>query len=365
MKVLALHFAADKTPSSPQIYRANMPLYVLGQHSGWQCEVEQWGNILAERAQYGIQAFVALAQAYDLFIFPRMTVPKGATLDALKPLFTLIRMAGKHIVYEVDDDFSNLYRDIGADGAMALAAWCDAITVTTPYLSQWMERWTHRPTFVLPNMLHPDIWRKPENRLFHEGLVIGLSGSPTHSGDWQVLETVLPRILEENPTVRLRMTGFHPPYLQELPRTDYLPPNDYSGYAEIVRSCDVILAPVDPHDEFNRSKSPIKVIEGMGATRPLGNSHAGAACIATDNQVYRLAIEQEQNGLLVEHTSEGWYQGLTRIIRDEALRTKLQLQAHRSVWKRFDVTIHWTLWARAYQKIVSRPINRVTMEASS
>lgn len=357
MKVLALHFSFDTQPTAPQIYRANMPLWVLGQHPGWTTEVEQWGNIVQSYLQYGSQVFIDLARSYDLFIFPRLTVPIGATLETISPLFDLLHLYGKHIVYEVDDDFTNQHRDIGATDAMTLASWCDAVTVTTPYLGDLMRRETRRPVHVIPNMLHPDVWRKPENSLPHEGIIIGLSGSPTHGKDWKVMETVLPRILEENPTARLRVTGYHPEYLQGLPNTEYLPPVDYVTYAEVVRSCDIILAPIDPNDPFNNSKSPIKVVEGGGASRPVGDSIGGAACIATDHLVYRLAINSGENGLLVEHTPEGWYQGLTRLLQDEALRTRLQHKMHHSVWKRLDLTTYWTLWARAYQKIVSRPIH--------
>lgn len=352
MRILALHFTAETEPNACQIYRCNQPLYHLGQQLGWTVKWDQWQNIAAAYKQYGRLVLIKLVENYDLFIFPRLCVQPGASLDTLALLFRLIRLGGRHIIYEVDDDFTNDHRDIGHEGAITIASWCDAVTVTTPYLADLMRKRTGRPTFVLPNMLDPQVWRHPEHFIPHEGLIIGLSGSITHMEDWHVLRDVLPRILSEHPHVRLRLTGFHPPYLQGLPQTDYLPPFTYPDYAEVVRSCDIILAPVDPADRFNDYKSEIKLVEGAGATR--GN-RLGAACIGTNNQVYQLGFTDGQTALLVEHTPEAWYQALSRVIIDEALRTRLQLQGHRMAWKRYDVTKHILDWARAYNTVLAKP----------
>jgi glycosyltransferase involved in cell wall biosynthesis len=94
----------------------------------------------------------------------------------------------------------------------------------------------------------------------------------------------------------------------------------------------------------------------MGASRFAGNSRAGAAVLATNNPVYRLAVEDGYNGLLVEQTPESWHQALTRIVTDHELRQRIQLAAYKTAWKRFDISRHVMDWARAYNSIaMARP----------
>lgn len=364
MKVLAIHFQPDHQLSACQIYRTNMPFYYLQQH-GWKAEWENWNAIRDLHVKHGKKVYLDLVKSYDVFVFPRLTAdPRTPVLEGLAALFHLIRLAGKRIVYEVDDDFSNKHRDLtsmGVHRAMEVASWADAVTVTTPYLADLMRQETRRPVYVLPNMIESTVWKKPESRIPHEGVVIGLTGSPTHYQDWYVLKEVIPSLLEKHPTARFQIMGFHPDYLQDLPEVQYLAPAPYEEYAEVIRSCDIILAPVDPSDRFNDGKSPIKVIEGMAASRPVGVSLGGAACIATDNVVYRLAIESGKNGLLCTHTPDAWYTAIDRLLSNPLERERISITGHQWVWKRHDISSTWTEWARAYQKIVSKPANTCTL----
>lgn len=368
MRVLAIHFhSMGDLPGACEIYRANQPLYYLGTKGGWQTQWMRFESIAKELARGGTAAWVELANSADLFVLPRVVAPKEENLGTMAAFITLLRSAGKRVVYEVDDDYTNRYRDLtemGVNHAMRIASWCDAITVTTPYLKDLMQRETKRPVYVLPNCIDPRVWDKPENRLPHEGIVIGLSGSATHYDDWKVLASPLRQILATDYgfPVRLRLTAFHPDYLLDLPNTDYLPGLDYAGYAEVVRSCDLILAPVDPEDGFNQSKSPIKVVEGMGAARPVGIiPKAGAACIATDTPVYRLAITHEKDGLLTKHTPDAWCEAIDRLLRDRALRERLQGAAYKTAWRRFDMSLEWQQWARAYRSILAKPMHSVNL----
>lgn len=363
MNVLALHFQTGSELSACQIYRTNIPFYALRQH-GWRADWENWDVIREQFNRRGRSVFIDLLNTYDLFTFPRLTIPKEETTGALAALFQFLRSGHKRIVYEVDDDFTNEHRDLvsmGVRGAVQLASWCDAITVTTQHLGDLMSKRTGRKSYVLPNMVIRDPWDHPERFIADHPLRIGLTGSKTHQEDWRVLETVLPRLLQQHPNVELLVAGFQPDYLREIPNAIFLEPLPYDAYAEVVRSCDIILAPVDPDDAFNNSKSPIKVIEGMAASRPVGSALGGAACIATRNKVYPLAIRDGENGLLVNQTSESWYTALERLIADEALRHRLQWAGHKWVWKRHDIGKTWVQWSRAYQDICARPVNSTSL----
>jgi len=365
VRVLAIYFGKPLTkPGGCEIYRINMPFYYLGQHN-WQYGWVYFSEIYEEFKKNGTQAFWDMAANYDIFVFPRAIAPEPQAMEGIRGIFHILRKLGKRIIYEVDDDITNEHRDFsdqGVLGATQIASWTDAITVSTPFLGELMSSRSKRPSHVLPNCIDPLLWDKPKN--YHsEGLVIGLSGSTTHGKDWNVLAHVLPRILETqyDVPVTLRLTGFSPDYLRELPRTEHYPGLDYEVYAEVVRDSDIVLAPVDPMDGFNRYKSPIKVIEGMGATRAVGNSLGGAACIATDNPVYRLAIQHEKTGLLVEQTEEAWFNAIDRLIRDVEFRSSLQLTANKWVWKHHDIQKEWVKWDKAYRKTLERPQHNVKL----
>jgi glycosyltransferase involved in cell wall biosynthesis len=206
---------------------------------------------------------------------------------------------------------------------------------------------------------------RPQNTNRHDGVTIGLSGSTTHYHDWKVLKDVLPQILSNDYgfPVRLMLTGFHPDYFRELPDTDYIDALPYQQYVEMVRASDIVLAPVDPEDAFNYSKSPLKALEGMGATRYISTDvPAGAAVIATDTVTYNTAIKAGKTGLLVKHTPEMWYNAIDSLLRNELLRTQLQLSAHAWVWKHNDISKRWLDWQSAYRQILSKPAHNFISE---
>lgn len=369
MRLIAIHFEPKDVLTGCQIYRINVPFYYLGKH-GWDIRVEKWEFIQEEFLKYGRGTFVKLAMDYDVFVFPRLTLDPGQSSRGLASLFKLIRVMGKRIIYEVDDDFTNLHRDLhhlGVHGMSEVASWCDANTVTTPFLAKLMTSVTKRRSYILPNMLGPEIWERPDRFIPHEGVTIGLSGSPTHEADWKILETVLPEIAKKDYgfKVQFLITGYHPEYLRELPNSEMIPGLPYDDYAQIVRHSDIVLAPVDPDDRFNDYKSPIKVIEGMGASRPVDDTIGGAACIATDNQVYRLSIKHNKNGLLCTQTPKSWYDAIDSVLSDPSLRSRLSVAGHAWAWKRHDIRKTWHEWSRAYYDVVGKPGNRKVLPTSS
>lgn len=354
MNVLALHLAAPGDyPTACQIYRTNIPFHELSLH-GWGADWIYWNEVIAAYQRQGRQAWIDAFLPYDLIVLPRAVAPTANHRIAVASLVELLRRLNKKVVYEVDDDFTNDHRDLtpmGIHDAMQIASWCDAVTVTTPFLADLMRQRTKRPVYVLPNMVDSRLWQAPMDRM-DKSVTIGLSGSSTHEHDWRVLETVLPRILADFPSVKLSIAAFHPDYLQGLPRTDYVPGMSYPEYSLWVRSCDLILAPVDPDDGFNLGKSCVKVTEGQVA---------GAACIATDNPVYRLAITHGRTGLLTPQTPDGWTDALASLLTDPGRRTTLAQAGRRWALKHHDIRTQWVHWARCYQQIVRKAPNRCAL----
>lgn len=366
IRVLSLHLG--KTPDVPtacQLYRTNIPYEILNQH-GWLCSWDYIDSIADDYRARGKQALVELISSFDLIVLPRASAITPELMRASKDTIALFHTAKIPVVYEVDDDFTNEHRDLtemGIGGAMEVARLCDAVTVTTPYLASLMRKQTHKPTYVLPNCINPSLWAaNPEPSHQYDSRrsqVIGLSGSPTHEGDWRILKDVLPQFLTEGR--KLALAAYHPDYLKDLPNVELVPGMDYVTYSQYVRQCDVVLCPIDPDDGFNMGKSPIKAIEGMAAARIVHSRVSGekdfvggAAVVATDHPVYRLAVQHGQTGFLVDHSVEGWTRGLEQVLGDIPRFERLQREGHKWVLKHHDIHTRWMDWASAYQKILRK-----------
>lgn len=365
-KVLAIHSGKRNEAGACELYRVSMPLFYVNQHKGWLADWISFMELHEKYEEYrkvdsklGDIFFDELINTYDVFVFARITIrPAKDAYESAKYLISKMRSAGKRVVYEVDDDYTNEHRVVASGDAVTLASWCDAITVTTPYLAKTIGNKTKRPCHVLPNMLDPQFWKLPSPVKLEDGKIrIVLSGSRTHYEDWKVLEGVLQRIADDYENVRVLLGAFHPEYLQDVKNVEFVPALLYPKYTDLIKNADIILAPVIPDDKFNLGKSPIKAIEGMGATRLVDGKAAGAAVIATDNEVYRLAITNNQTGILVNHDPIAWGDAIRELITDIEKRKRLQIAGYESAWKRFDLSKEYVHWLRSYQNILKTPAN--------
>jgi glycosyltransferase involved in cell wall biosynthesis len=365
-RALAIYMGASTAPNACEIYRCNMPLSFLSKHGDWLTGWLWFDELAANYHKTNGQNMREIIADNDIFIFPRVAAFSEEGGMALATLFAAIRSAGKRIVYEVDDDYTNEHRQVIGGDAIAVAKMADAITVSTSFLGQLMQARSKRPAHVVQNCIDPYTWRDTPmipSSVLAEKTVIGLTGSITHNDDWNVLETVMPRIMAEHPEAAFLVMGFHPEYLRGLPNTFYIPGANYIEYSQVIRNCDIILAPVNPKDPFNTSKSPIKAIEGQGAQRYLANGiSAGAAVITTNNPVYQMAVRHDKTGLLVQHTPEDWYRAIKRLLVEPETLTRLQIEGHKRVYEKFDISQEWKQWDRAYKKILAAPQNGMKLK---
>jgi len=356
-----------KSMGGCEIYRISMPFSYMMQH-GHQCGWAFYEDIYNEYKVVGPKYWKGFVESADIFVFPRLFVPDKAKEEvtwAIQYLFDQIRKAGKRVVYELDDDYTNEFRDVIGGDAIVAARATDGITASTDVLAKRMKKLTGRPTHVLPNMIDMELWGDAGEPKYKDELgakiLIGLTGSSTHEHDWIVLKNVLPYIIDKYPHVHLLVGGYNPDYLLGLENTTYLPGVNYATYSRLVRNFDLVLAPVNPFDGFNDFKSPIKAIEGMAARRSVDGKPAGGAVIATNNLVYRTAVRHGKTGLLVEHTPDAWAEAIERTITDTAMRKRLQIAGHTWVQRKHSIARHWTKWVSAYQKILNAPANPVEL----
>lgn len=352
-KVLAIFAGAKRPLGGCEIYRVTMPFHYLEQRGHWKADWAFFDDLFAQAQRYGSTYWYHLLTTYDLFVFPRFyTRPEHE--GSLKELMSVFRDLGKPVIYEVDDDYTNRYRVVVDGNAMDVARECNAITVTTPYLAQLMKLEAGIEPYVLPNCFAPDAWYPLPRGTFRDEskVTIGLTGSATHAEDWRVLETVLPKVLE-NDKAHLILMGYHPDYLKDLPNTTYLPGLPYDKYAQIIQRCDIILTPLN-EDGFNLGKSPLKAIEGMAARRMVNGHIAGAAVISSDHPVYRLAVQHNKTGIVTPHAADAWLDYIQTLVHDDKFRQQLQIQGHEWVGKHHDISKKWSLWQNAYDAILRK-----------
>lgn len=347
--VVALFGGLEKQLGGCEIYRVAMPLYALGKTNRWDTGWTWLGELLLKP-----QKLALILSATDVVVFPRLYMPE-ASEAMIDDFFGLLEESGVRTVYEVDDDFTNEYRHVIDGDAMVIARRCDAITVTTPLLAERMTKLTGRKSHVLPNSIDPNVWMAGEvKRKVADGdVIIALTGSATHAQDWSILEGVLPSLLDKYPFLHVILGGYTPDYIGTHPRLERIPPLDYARYANMLRQCDIVLAPVDPTDKFNLFKSPIKAVEGMSAQRMVGHYWGGSAVIATRNPVYELAIDNGKDGLLLPHERNEWIAALERVIEDKDYRQRLQWNAWKRAQKDFLITRNVRLWEKAYRDVLS------------
>lgn len=349
--VFFLYMGQTREPGACEIYRGNLPAYYLGLN-GW---ITGWGfleDIFRQYQKEGLKVLLQLISNFKIFVFPRLFISNDhyeESKEALRFLYELIRGTGNIIVYETDDDYTNRDRQVVDGDAITPVEWADYLTVSTKKLGEIMSAYiSPKKTYVLPNCLDPGLWKAPlEEKKDDSKIVIGLTGSSTHERDWEVLAEVMPKILEENKNAHFLLGGYHPKYFDNLPNTTRLPGVKYNIYSQVVKKCDIVLAPVND-EPFNDGKSAIKVIEGMAATRRLQDKLVGAACIASNHIIYRSSIKHAETGLLVQHTPQDWYHAITKMVQDHVFRHRIQASAYKWVYANHDISTQWRKWHDAY-----------------
>lgn len=349
MDILGL-IGNKRVAGAVEIYRITMPFMYMNNNSGENCS---WMTL---------RRSAAFLQANDVEpVFGNDIVVLHRTLavdpDAGENLINALRVRGAKVVYEADDDYSGKYREadeVAGRTWKPYIAHVDAVTVTTKTLATLARQESGgKPVYVLPNAIEYSKFAMAARQAKREvdGLTIMLAGTKTHYHDWEVLKAVLPKLLEDYPGVTLLVGGYLPDYLEGL-GLGFLPPVHYSQYPAMLAQADILCAPLDPDDQFNCSKSPIKAIEGWCAARAVGKRLGGCAVIASNCVSYRGTVQNRHNGLLVKHTPEAWDKALRRLLEDRYLRQTLQVEGLKDA-KRYDMATRWKDWRQVYRNIIT------------
>lgn len=276
----------------------------------------------------GEKRLVETLAGYDAVMFQRIieTRDEAGRMNWTNGATTM-RAMGIAVIADYDDDYTNEYRDVGAD-LPDLSAF-SLVTVSTPYVrDQTLREHPNANIAVLPNMVVPSMFEGAPRAV--PPLVVGLTGSKSHKNDWDVVAPVLLRVQKAVPSIRIICAGYVPDSLKDIPGLitmkellgDAAPSEDtfvsFHQYGGIVmKNIDILLCPVDPADKFSWGRSGIKALEGMAA---------GAVPIVTgDVPCYAGVVQDGVNGFMVRHEdAEAWYRRIMALINDPMLRMRMK-----------------------------------------
>jgi len=360
-RIVAL-MGSNPSIGAPDIYRVTLPFSHLDKNSGIKA-----GWLPADKAQEMMQAKGATLSrnvrdlfGYDIVVLRRWL---GEKEDAGVLVYKDIKQISKEltgkeaiVVYESDDDYSSRYRpaDITMGTWKPYIQHVDAVIASTEPLGQLMaEEAGLDKYYVAKNYIPYEMFTSTSRLAKREDdrITVMLAGTATHDEDWKVVADVMPKIIEVYPNVAFKVAGNVPDYLYG--KCEFVAPVHYSQYPALLRQADILCCSLDPNDQFNRSKSYIKAIEGWSSARPIGkNKTGGCAVIVSKAESYRGVVSNRHNGLVVEHTPEAWENAIRLLIEDWHLRQKVQINGLKTA-KGYDMAVRWTDWHEVFSNILA------------
>lgn len=286
---------------------------------------------------------------------------------------------GAKVIYEADDAVIDAYgkerknlQHLGEEHrsrAIETIKAADAITVTNHYLAENYKRFTDKPIYILPNFVDFDWYGKEPLKVERNSdeIRIGWFGSRGHFEDLRWLVPVLKRILEKYPKVKfvycgyggmssdrlVTEVGWGEDVFKELPRDRrefYLPaPPENWQMKHRMLDLDIGLAPLID-DYFNHCKTPIKWMEYSILRTP----------VVASPTVYAENPYSKDRGPVVRHgktgfiakTEDEWFNYLSQLIEDKALRVKMGKDAQQDVFTNWDLDKHWDKWKEVYDEVL-------------
>ena len=307
----------------------------------------------------------------DIVATQRYAIPDIATADALA---RRCHETGSRLLYDIDDDLLHIPPDHPEAAELRpreptiarMLRHADAVWVSTPGLAEALGP-LRAAVRVVPNGLDERLWGTPPvtTRPSSTGVRLVFMGTATHAPDWAIVAQVLARVAAEfDGSVTFDMIGVLGP--EKLPTwVNRLSPRSagaasYPGFVHWLTrepAWDIGIAPL-ADSAFNRCKSAIKTLDyaalglavlasdvpayrgsladpgGAGGDRIAGapNGRAPNDRVRPDH-----AAADTIGGMLVANTPAAWFDALSRLIRDAAMRRRLAggaraaLEAHHTL----------------------------------
>ncbi|GAA0373752.1 hypothetical protein GCM10008933_01010 [Paenibacillus motobuensis] len=278
----------------------------------------------------------------DIVIVQRSVEPR------VYKYFELARILGKRTVYVIDDYYEALPQtnSIGKyyahpDRQKAFADFlknADIVKVDAPYFGKLLVEKYNSNVIYFPASVDfawiEQVEKKPKN---DSVIVIGYEGANKEQDFVAVVPALLKILNEYGKFIKLEFYGFVPESLSQHPSVSYNNPE--ADYRTFIRKLyqsnwDIGLAPLDD-TPFNHCKTNNKFREYAAC---------GIPGIYSSSPAYTDWVVHRENGIIVPHTEEGWYEGMKQLIEDRLLRARIKERAAEVARKHFTINACAEQW---------------------
>lgn len=282
-------------------------------------------------------------------------------------IMSYCKQIGKKVVFETDDldiyisPTNPLYWQYQVGNQIPEMKWmlnmADVVAVTTNQLREEILNF-NSDVCVFRNKIDikDKIWNVPKEK--NEKLVIGWVGGSSHQDDLRIVETFIQQVCNKN-DVYFKICGYTKGGKRYIFREDKQTGlvqakeenlergvwddmvDDFrrilgdrlligeslelEKYPSFFSNIDIVVAPLKD-TRFNRGKSELKIVEAGGYSIPV---------VASDIEPYREIITHGENGFLA-NTTKDWIKYLTRLVRDDKLRTEMGQKLRKKIEKKYD-----------------------------
>ncbi len=291
---------------------------------------------------------------------------RGGYSDRVQAHFDLCRELGIPCVYDLDDlvfdaslaDQIDAYRlmsdreksdyKAGMESISMMVKSSDYLTTSTPFLRDYMERFSGKQTFIVPfgfNERQQKLASIPQHSSSPVRFIGYLSGTKTHEKDFSEAAAALSRILREYDDVFMKLVGpldidKHLPGMRA--KIVQIPFVHWESLVFETSSLYATIAPFDPDSPFCQSKSDLKFVEPAICRVPT---------VASPISSFEAAIRHGENGLIAR-TEEDWYQALKSLLDDQEYRHRMADAAYNSVIQERSPERIGAVIIETYQRIV-------------
>ncbi len=256
---------------------------------------------------------------------------------AMNRMVAYAKARGIPVLFDVDDlvfntDYAQLILDTLDQPYENEAAWnhwfayigriggtlrlCDGAIVTNDFLAERVKEFAPwMVPQVVPNFLNR-VQQKISRQIMaakqisaferDDKIHIGyFSGTPTHNWDFEIAESALASLLDQDPRLIVRMVGFlepRGPMVKHRDRIEIYPLQDFLNLQRLIGESEINIAPLQVNT-FTNCKSELKYFEA---------AIVGTLTIATPTYTFCRAIKDGENGFLAQ--GHEWKEKIQRAV---------------------------------------------------
>lgn len=279
-----------------------------------------------------------------------------------------VHSMGAVLAFDSDDDLTERYRLVSGRQSEFeyVLSNADYVTTSTQGLADLFGEYSKRPPIVLQNCVDvawmQEIARRGASaaelvsvqgfgsemawkdwlsaKQWGNQVSVGMSGSPTHYGDW--MQAAIGLAGARN---CLRIAHGNLPRYMKYALDVAMPPVPFSVYPALLAQFDILLCAVDARDHYNDGKSDVKALEAMAL---------GVVPICSRFGPYVELAEAGAPVIILDGETPGdWTEAIEGLLADEDSRQRLSDAGPEWVREHRDMsTTGYRQWDAFYQSVV-------------